>query len=131
MLNQEISILKAIAEDLLELSSGTIDKGSRKPENVVARIGVCNVLLEAGLTPAIIARYVNKDRSNIYHYQKEHAKYLSDKRINPFYNEFWADLTKVYNPERLPRLWRMAELNRVKTNITNLQAQKEILLTQL
>lgn len=64
---------------------------SHKRENVIYRSAVCAFLLKSGLSPEIVAPFVNRDRSLMYHYAKLHK---AEMITTPLYKTVYTSLIR-------------------------------------
>ncbi len=87
MLLEEIELLKNIASDVLDIPVEEINVKGKTAEQVLARLVVCNILMQGGVTPATLSRHFCKHRTNFYHYQKLHKHYTVYPTDYPQYNE--------------------------------------------
>ena len=70
---KEVKDLCNIATEIVGLEQGSLTSKSRKEPYALARQVVANICLKNGIHFVTIAKVLNRDRSNIYHYQKKHA----------------------------------------------------------
>ena len=88
---KEVKDLCNIATEIVGLEQGSLTSKSRKEPYALARQVVANICLKNGIHFVTIAKVLNRDRSNIYHYQKKHADNF----------KLWAQyrnlFTKVFN----------------------------------
>ena len=68
----EVKELCNIATDISGLEQGSLSTLTRKEPYAIARQVVANICLNEGIHFVTIAKVLNRDRSNIYHYQKKH-----------------------------------------------------------
>lgn len=87
----EVKELCDIATNIVGLEQGSLTSLTRKEPYALARQVVANICLSQGIHFVTIAKVLNRDRSNIYHYQKNHKSnfnsWLKYRRL----------FTKVYN----------------------------------
>ena len=87
----EVKELCDIATNIVGLEQGSLTSLTRKEPYAIARQVVANICLSQGIHFVTIAKVLNRDRSNIYHYQKNHKSnfnsWLKYRRL----------FTKVYN----------------------------------
>ena len=69
---KEIKELCDIATNIVGLEQGSLISKSRKEPYALARQVVANICLDKGIHFVTIAKVLNRDRTNIYHYQKKH-----------------------------------------------------------
>ena len=88
---QEVKELCDIATNIVGLEQGSLISKSRKEPYALARQVVANICLDKGIHFVTIAKVLNRDRTNIYHYQKKHEDHF--KSWVQYRNLF----TKVFN----------------------------------
>ena len=87
----EVKELCDIATNIVGLEQGSLASFTRKEPYTLARKVVANICLSQGIHFVTIAEVLNRDRSNIYHYKKNHT-------INfKTWLEYRRLFTKVYN----------------------------------
>ena len=87
----EVKELCDIATNIVGLEQGSLTSLTRKEPYAIARQVVANICLSQGIHFVTIAKVLNRDRSNIYHYQKNHKS-----NFNSWLN-YRRLFTKVYN----------------------------------
>tara|TARA_R100001443_G_scaffold2640_3_gene8644 strand:+ start:222 stop:653 length:432 start_codon:yes stop_codon:yes gene_type:complete len=103
-ISKEIRKIKYIVEDTANVRGGSIDNKTRKREVVLARMVFANFLqFEVGLKEETMTKYLKRDRSSFYHYQKRHNLYMSNEKIYPEYNHLFMQVKLRYytDEERL------------------------------
>jgi len=87
----EVKELCDITTDIVGLEQGSLTSLTRREPYAIARQVVANICLSQGIHFVTIAKVLNRNRSNIYHYQKNHTinfkTWLKYRRL----------FTKVYN----------------------------------
>jgi|TARA_R110000772_G_scaffold95135_6_gene193356 hypothetical protein len=96
-LETEIELLKNITAKTLFINVDSINVKQKTQEQVLARLVVCNVLMQAGITPATLAKHFCKHRTNFYHYRKLHNHYLQYVNDYPEYNNAFHIVLDTYN----------------------------------
>jgi len=87
----EVKELCDIATDIVGLEQGSLASLTRREPYALARQVVANICLSQGIHFVTIAKVLNRDRSNIYHYQKNHTGNFKT------WLEYRRLFTKVYN----------------------------------
>ena len=87
----EVKELCDIATNIVGLEQGSLASFTRKEPYVLARQVVANICLNQGIHFVTIAKVLNRDRSNINHYQKNHTGNFKT------WLEYRRLFTKVYN----------------------------------
>tara|TARA_R110000772_G_scaffold135800_2_gene244381 strand:+ start:604 stop:1041 length:438 start_codon:yes stop_codon:yes gene_type:complete len=124
----EIEQIKLIVEDQAGVPYGSIDSNTRKQEIVKARIVFASFLMEqVGLKVDQLTEYVNRDRTNFYHYQKKHEGYMSDRRVYPEYFDLYNNVNDAYFSQ-LETLFdnetkndKLVKLDEIEKDIRNLK----------
>ena len=132
-LEREITRLNSIVEEYLQVDS--IQEKHRKQDTVLGRMIVCNILMDNGLTPAMLARYYKQHRTNYYHYRKKHEHYLEFPKMCPEYIQLYEYTTEEYRKRAkdvsmLSKLQRLEILEEIDRNVESLLQRKvEVLKT--
>lgn len=132
-LELEITRLNSIVEEKLQVES--IQVKQRKQDQVLGRMVVCNILIDNGLTPAMLARYYKQHRTNYYHYRKKHEHYLEFPKMYPEYIQLYEYTTEEYRKRAkdvsmLSKLQRLEILEEIDRNVESLLQRKvEVLKT--
>ena len=87
----EVKELCDIATNIVGLEQGSLASFTRKEPYTLARQVVANICLHQRIHFVTIAKVLNRDRSNIYHYQKNHTGNFKT------WIEYRRLFTKVYN----------------------------------
>ena len=87
----EVKELCDIATNIVGLEQGSLASFTRKEPYTLARQVVANICLHQGIHFVTIAKVLNRDRSNIYHYQKNHTGNFKT------WIEYRRLFTKAYN----------------------------------
>lgn len=141
MLEKEIRKIKYIAEECADIPLGSIDSKTRKREVVLARQAMCSFLLvDAELSHEKLSQFINRHRTNFYHYEKQHKVYIEDARIYPAYNKLYNKIKFAYfsdehsiltNKPKTEWLAEIDELNKQQRSIERkmkvLEAERELL----
>jgi hypothetical protein len=99
MLLEEIELLKNIASDVLDIPVEEINVKGKTAEQVLARLVVCNILMQGGITPTTLSRHFCKHRTNFYHYKKLHKHYTLYPKAYPEYNEAYILVVNRFEDE--------------------------------
>tara|TARA_Y100001973_G_C5204906_1_gene340745 strand:+ start:2622 stop:3074 length:453 start_codon:yes stop_codon:yes gene_type:complete len=132
-LEREITRLNSIVEEYLQVDS--IQEKHRKQDTVLGRMIVCNILMDNGLTPAMLARYYKQHRTNYYHYRKKHENFLEFPKTYPEYIQLYDYTTEEYRKRAkdvsmLSKLQRLEILEEIDKNVDSLLQRKvEVLKT--
>ena len=126
-LEREITRLNSIVEEKLQVDS--IQVKQRKQDQVLGRMVVCNILLDNGLTPAMLARYYKQHRTNYYHYRKKHEHYLEFPKMYPEYMQLYRYTTEEYRKRAkdvsmLSKLQRLEILEEIDRSVESLLQRK-------
>ena len=132
-LEREITKLNAIVEEALDVTD--INVKEKTAQQVLGRMVVCNILMDNGLTPAVLAKYYVKHRTNFYHYRKKHNDYLQFPNMYPEYLELYAKVENDYlvrakDAAMLSKLQRLEVVDEINKTIDDLRERKlEVLQT--
>ena len=100
-LKKEIDLLMHITTKYLNLDIEDINVQQKTDTQVMARMIICNILMENGIKPAQLANHFCKHRTNFYHYLKLHKSYIVNPRMYPLYidnfNAIYAEYKKKSN----------------------------------
>jgi len=88
---KEVKDLCNIATEIVGLEQGSLPSLTRKEPYALARQVVANICLSQGIHFVTIAKVLNRDRSNIYHYKKNHTVNFKT------WIEYRRLFTKVFN----------------------------------
>ena len=126
-LEREITRLNSIVEEKLQLDNIVVKQ--RKQDQVLGRMVVCNILLDNGLTPAILARYYKQHRTNYYHYRKKHEHYLEFPKMYPEYIQLYRYANEEYTKRAkdvsmLSKLQRLEILDEIDRSVETLLERK-------
>ena len=133
-LEHEIKKLNAIIEEYLQLDS--IDTKSKTKEEVLGRMVAANILMDYHLTPAMLSNYYKKDRTNFYHYRKQHDSFITYPNSYPEYTALYKHVQVEYikrarNVNVLSKLQRAEVLDSINRNIDQLIERRQELLQTL
>lgn len=132
-LEREITRLNSIVEEKLQVDDIVVKQ--KKQDQVLGRMVVCNILMDNGLTPAMLARYYKQHRTNYYHYRKKHENYLEMPKMYPEYIQLYRYTTEEYRKRAkdvsmLSKLQRMEIIEEIDRSVENLLERKvEVLKT--
>jgi len=137
-LAKEIRKIKYIVEDTANVDAGSLDNKTRKREIVLARMVFANFLqYEVGLKEETMARYLKRDRTSFYHYQKKHEEYYEDARIYPEYNDLYERVRLRYHSQDdklfdgTNKVEKMRALEQIKAKMNEYERQKEVLINEI
>lgn len=99
MLLEEIELLKEITADVLDIPVEEINVKRKTAEQVLARLVVCNILMQGGITPTTLSRHFCKHRTNFYHYKKLHKHYTLYPKAYPEYNDAYILVLNRFEDE--------------------------------
>lgn len=131
--NSKVRRLKYLVEKEADLPMGAIDSRRRTPDYCRARqVFCCFMLVDIEIGYASLSKHIDRHRTSLYFYEKEHERYMSDARVYPQYNklynkvreEYWKSLDYVYEDNPLGVL---SELNDIDIKIADLSRKKELL----
>ncbi len=92
-MDKELLKLKTIIGVQLNVPKNAVDKKSREAEYVRARVLYANVLMnELDIPIGKMSKYMDRDRSSFYHYQKLHNNAVD---MPNFYKEYLDDYERV------------------------------------
>ena len=132
-LEREITRLNSIVEEKLQVEDIVVRQ--KKQDQVLERMVVCNILMDNGLTPAMLARHYKQHRTNYYHYRKKHDNYLEIPRMYPEYIQLYKYTTEEYRKRAkdvsmLSKLQRMEIIEEIDRSVETLLERKvEVLKT--
>lgn len=137
-LAKEIRKIKYIVEDTANVDAGSLDNKTRKREIVLARMVFANFLqYEVGLKEETMTRYLKRDRSSFYHYQKQHEKYAENDKIYPEYNDLFERVKLRYymQDDKLfdgtSKMEKLQALEQIKAKMNDYERQKEVLTNEI
>lgn len=131
--SSKVRRLKYLVEKEADLPMGAIDSRRRTPDYCRARqVFCCFMLVDIEIGYASLSKHIDRHRTSLYFYEKEHERYMSDARVYPQYNklynkvkeEYWKSLDYVYEDNPLGVL---SELNDIDIKIADLSRKKELL----
>lgn len=133
-LKHEITKLNAIIEERLEIDD--INVREKKGEQVLGRMVACNILMDNGLTPAMLSKYYCKDRANFYHYRKKHNIYMEYEKSYPEYIQLYNYAKEEYvkrakDISALSKLQRLELVDDINERIDTLRRRKKEVLETL
>ena len=129
-LKNEIELLTFITADHLGISEDDIDVKQRTGKQVMARMIMCNILMECGIKPSQLAKHFCKHRTNYYHYLKLHKDYIQNERYNRRYVDNFNAIFNEYKSksERLDKIEELQALCEIDDTISDLLKIRKYLL---
>jgi hypothetical protein len=121
-LTKEIELLMFITSKHISVEQDDINVKTKYKEQVMARMVICNILMECGMKPAQLAKHFCKHRTNYYHYLKLHKQYIQNPRMYPEYIEAFDIVFAEYKTksERIERINELQALDEVDRAIADL-----------
>ena len=131
-LKSEIELLTYITADHLGINEDNIDVKQRTGKQVMARMIMCNILMECGIKPSQLAKHFCKHRTNYYHYLKLHKDYIQNERYNREYVDNFNAVFDEYKSksERLDKIEELQALSEIDDTINDLLKIRKYLLQQ-
>ena len=131
-LKSEIELLTYITADHLGINEDDIDVKQRTGKQVMARMIMCNILMECGIKPSQLAKHFCKHRTNYYHYLKLHKDYIQNERYNREYVDNFNAVFDEYKSksERLDKIEELQALSEIDDTINDLLKIRKYLLQQ-
>jgi len=128
----EVNLITSITEKTLGLPSNSLKVKTKTEELVIGRMVVCNILMDGGVTPAKLAQYFLQDRTNYYHYRKQHKYYVTNPKAYPYYLDTFNQVINEYEQRSANicfqnTLKRLDVLDDIDSTIKNLKEQKLLL----
>tara|TARA_R110002020_G_scaffold165774_1_gene353438 strand:- start:564 stop:959 length:396 start_codon:yes stop_codon:yes gene_type:complete len=121
-LTKEIELLMFITSKHISVEQDDINVKTKYKEQVMARMVICNILMECGMKPAELAKHFCKHRTNYYHYLKLHKQYIQNPRMYPEYIEAFDIVFAEYKTksERIEKINELQALDEVDRAIADL-----------
>ena len=121
-LTKEIELLMFITSKHISVEQDDINVKTKYKEQVMARMVICNILMECGMKPAELAKHFCKHRTNYYHYLKLHKQYIQNPRIYPEYIQAFDIVFAEYKTksERIETINELQALDEVDRAIADL-----------
>ncbi len=121
-LTKEIELLMFITSKHISVEQDDINVKTKYKEQVMARMVICNILMECGMKPAQLAKHFCKHRTNYYHYLKLHKQYIQNPRMYPEYIEAFDIVFAEYKSksERIEKINELQALDEVDRAIADL-----------
>jgi len=121
-LTKEIELLMFITSKHISVEQDDINVKTKYKEQVMARMVICNILMECGMKPAELAKHFCKHRTNYYHYLKLHKQYIQNPRMYPEYIEAFDIVFAEYKSksERIEKINELQALDEVDRAIADL-----------
>lgn len=131
-LKSEIELLTYITADHLGINEDHIDVKQKTGKQVMARMIMCNILMECGIKPSQLAKHFCKHRTNYYHYLKLHKDYIQNERYNREYVDNFNAVFDEYKSksERLDKIEELQALSEIDDTINDLLKIRKYLLQQ-
>lgn len=131
-LKSEIELLTYITADHLGINEDDIDVKQKTGKQVMARMIMCNILMECGIKPSQLAKHFCKHRTNYYHYLKLHKDYIQNERYNREYVDNFNAVFDEYKSksERLDKIEELQALCEIDDTINDLLKIRKYLLQQ-
>tara|TARA_E500000318_G_C3548670_1_gene207860 strand:- start:887 stop:1294 length:408 start_codon:yes stop_codon:yes gene_type:complete len=131
-LKSEIELLTYITADHLGINEDNIDVKQKTGKQVMARMIMCNILMECGIKPSQLAKHFCKHRTNYYHYLKLHKDYIQNERYNREYVDNFNAVFDEYKSksERLDKIEELQALSEIDDTINDLLKIRKYLLQQ-
>ena len=131
-LKSEIELLTYITADHLGINEDNIDVKQKTGKQVMARMIMCNILMECGIKPSQLAKHFCKHRTNYYHYLKLHKDYIQNERYNREYVDNFNAVFDEYKSksERLDKIEELQALCEIDDTINDLLKIRKYLLQQ-
>ena len=131
-LKSEIELLTYITADHLGINEDNIDVKQKTGKQVMARMIMCNILMECGIKPSQLAKHFCKHRTNYYHYLKLHKDYIQNERYNREYVDNFNAVFDEYKSksERLDKIEELQALCEIDDTINDLLKIRKYLLIQ-
>ena len=106
----------------ISVEQDDINVKTKYKEQVMARMVICNILMECGMKPAELAKHFCKHRTNYYHYLKLHKQYIQNPRMYPEYIEAFNLVFAEYKTksERIEKINELQALDEVDRAIADL-----------
>ncbi len=125
-LTKEIELLMFITSKHISVEQDDINVKTKYKEQVMARMVICNILMECGMKPAELAKHFCKHRTNYYHYLKLHKQYIQNPRMYPEYIEafdivFAEYKTKSESIEKINELQALDEVDRAIADLIQIR----------
>jgi hypothetical protein len=129
-LKNEIELLTYITADHLGINEDDIDVKQKTGKQVMARMIMCNILMECGIKPSQLAKHFCKHRTNYYHYLKLHKDYIQNERYNRRYVDNFNAIFNEYKSksERLDKIEELQALCEIDDTISDLLKIRKYLL---
>lgn len=129
-LQKEIELLMYITSKHIPVNEDEINVKNKTKDKVMARMVICNILMECGMKPAQLAKHFCKHRTNFYHYLKIHKDYIQNPRMYPEYIEAFNAVFDEYKTksERIERINQLQALDEIDRAIADLvQIRKHLI----
>ena len=129
-LTKEIELLTFITSKHISVEQDDINVRTKYKEQVMARMVICNILMECGIKPSQLAKHFCKHRTNYYHYLKLHKDYIRNRNMYPEYIELFDKVFDEYKSksERVDKLNELQALDEIDSAIQDLVQIRKYLL---
>lgn len=91
-----VNLLTTIAEKTLKIEPNSLNVKKKTDKLVLGRMVVCNILMDGGLSPSKLSNIFVQDRSNYYHYRKQHTKFVQNPKIYPMYLDVYSKVLQEF-----------------------------------
>ena len=131
-ISKEIELLMHITSKYISVEEDNINVKRKTGEQVMARMIICNILMECGMKPAQLAKHFCKHRTNYYHYLKLHKDYIRNPRMHPDYIDAFNKVFDEYmtQTQRLKTINELQALDEVDMAIADLLKIRKYLLNE-
>jgi len=131
-ISNEIELLMHLVSKHISIDKNDINVQKKTGNQVMARMVICNILMECGMKPSQLAKHFCKHRTNYYHYLKLHKSYIQDPRMHPVYVDVFNKVFDEYmtQTKRLKTINELQALDEVDTAIADLIQIRKYLLDE-
>jgi len=131
-ISKEIELLMHITSKHISVDRNEINVHRKTGEQVMARMVICNILMQCGMKPAQLTKYFCKHRTNYYHYLKLHKDYTKNPKMHPYYIDVFNKVFNEYmeQTERLKTINELQAIDEVDTAIEDLIQLRKYLLKE-
>mgnify|MGYP001946714301 CR=1 FL=1 len=131
-INKEIELLMHLTSKHIDINKDNINVKAKTGKQVMARMIICNILMECGMKPSQLAKHFCKHRTNYYHYLKLHKDYIQNPKYNYEYIEIFNNVFDEYmtQTDRLHTINELQAIDEVDTAIADLLSIRKYLLNE-
>ena len=131
-INKEIELLMYLTSKHTDLDKDNINVKTKTGKQVMARMIICNILMECGMKPSQLAKHFHQHRTNYYHYLKLHKDYIQNPKMFPDYIHAFNKVFDEYmtQTQRLHTINELQALDEVDTAIADLLSIRKYLLNE-